>query len=810
MMQKNTGYLFMLIATIISMTIITASQLFTDKISRLLDLQASELLAADAVVLSNTKINPEFLSIAESYQLSVAQTVTLRSAIFVEDELKLVELKAVDDHYPLRGHLEIKQSEVDEAVIQNKGPERGELWIDQQIASYIHQPQIEIGELVLKPNKILSLEPDRGGSLFNLAPRVMIHLDDLDATGLVLPGSRMKYYFLFSGPKTQIESFIDEITPQLSNEESLQSLQNARPEMRRALDRVRNFFALGIMMTLVISMSAVALSARYVATQESKKVSVMRAFGVPKFKLLNYYLKQIFIVWLLALPIGWGLGWLSQVPIEWLLGHWFNHALPSSSFVPYLMGALMAAIGLFGFSMPFISLLLKTSPNHILRAQNWGFKPRQLSVFLMVLVVLAVLLLVLIQDWKLTLSSLLGIIAVSFFVPLCIGLLIKLLTALNPKHFWQKRFVLTRLLSPKRNGLFVMTAFMMTLLAVLLVGVVKDDLFSDWQGMLKQDTPNYFAINIQPNETQALNTVLKSENLTASNLYPLVNARFLAINGTNIEDIQFTAKRAEHFKQHIFKISASADLPLENEIIDGEWPPALGTVSVEESMAKNLNLKVNDELIFDVAGEQIKAKISSIRYVVWENFKPNFYVLSNLDALQHLPHTYIMSVYIPADKKALLQRLHQDFSSITWLDITQLMARIKNLIDRSALALEFFFAFAVIAGLVVLLSSVAVSQQQRINEIALLKTLGLSQKGIIKVQLLEFFSMGFFIGLFACTLASMVGWLVSTLLFDMTYFFNMWLWLVGMLSSICLLTVSGFFAVKNTLKISPVQLLRSS
>lgn len=799
----------MLVAVVISITIITASQLFTDKISRLLDRQASELLAADAVVLSSAPINTLFFKTAEQYQLKTAKTISLRTAVFVKDNLQLIELKAVDSRYPLRGYLETQTELASKPVQALTGPNIGELWVDQQIASFISEQIIEIGEVPLTPTKILTLEPDRGGSLFNVAPRIMIHLDDIDATNLLGIGSRARYRLLVSGESEQVSAFIEFVKPLLSADESIQDLKNARPEMRTALDRVRNFFALGIMMTLVIAMSAIALSARYIASLEAQKVAVMRVFGIPQTSLLRYYFLQLLKLWVLAVPLGWLAGWLSQIPIEWLLGQWFSHSLPSNGVMPYIMGALFGAIGLFGFSLPYLMSLLKTSPNSVLRSQQWQVDGRQTKLLLMVTVSLALLVLLLVPDWKLALISLALIILLILLVPVIIKLVMLLMKKTMVKTFWLRGFVLSRLLHSPRNSLFIMTAFMLTLLAVLLVGVVKDDVFNDWKRMLKTDTPNFFAINIQPDEASVLSAVLKQNNLDSSNIYPVVNARFMTSNETEVESLDYSSGRAQKFITRVYKLSASTVLPAENEVLEGLWPPEKGTISVEQSMAEVLNLKLGDQLGFDIAGQMVDFKISSIRSVVWENFKPNFYVLAKPEDIKKLPQTYIMSVFLPQQQKNLLADLHNQFPAVTWLDVSQLMGRIKNLIDRSALALEFFFLFAVLAGVIVLLSSILASQQQRVNEIALLKSLGVSQKQIIKVQLAEFVTMGLLVGILASFFASLFGYLVSVFLFDITYSFSLWLWVLGIGSSVLLLSITGLIAVKNTFSSSPVQLLRS-
>lgn len=806
---QNRGLLFMFMATVICITIITASQLFTAKVSRLLDLQASELLAADALVLSNKPINPEFKLLALDSGLKTAETVTLQTAVFIQDKLELMALKAVDSAYPLRGYLEVKEQFSDTAQKQTSGPSPGNAWVDQQVAHFRNETSIALGQHSFKPNKILSLEPDRGGSLFNLAPRIMIHLDDLPKTNLILPGSRAKYHLLISGAPDVVKQFLTQIEFVLSADETIQSVQNARPEMRTALERVNLFFALGVLMAVVISLAAIAISARYIATLEAKKVSVFRAFGVPQSQLLKYYLYQLSFVLILAIPVGWAFGLIAQIPIEQLLGQWFNHSLPTTGWQPFLVSGLFGAIGLFGFSLPFIFLLLNSKPHQVLRQQFIPSSLKHYALFALMLIPLAMLLSLLIDDLTMVRDSLIAISLLVIIVPSVIYAGLKLIKKLLPNPFWIRSYVISRVLLPQRNALFSMTAFMLTLLALLIVGSVKDDLFSDWKSMLAEDSPNYFAINIQPDKTQNVAQALEKDQLKASQLYPLVNARVQAINGDDIEFIEFNNQRADHFKKHVFKLSSAERLPAENAILEGQWPPTDKLISLEQSMAKILNIKLNDTVTFDIAGQAFTFTISSIRSVVWENFKPNFYVLTTPEILSALPKTYIMSTYIPADKQKVLADYKQQFPAITWLDITQIMARIKNIIDRSSLALEFFFAFAVIAGILVLLSSVLASQQQRKSEIALLKAMGVDRNTILKTQIYEFALMGLIIAFFACGLASLLGYLVAEYIFSIPYHINFGVWLIALVSSVSLMVITGVLAIRKTLANSPIQLLRS-
>jgi putative ABC transport system permease protein len=205
--------------------------LVTARIGLLLDRQASELLAADMVVVSSAEFDPAYQRAAERQGLQVSSSVSLRTAIFVDDDPRLVELKAVDDAYPLRGRLERAQEVAGERYVISEIPARGELWVDTKLAQLVGQ-SLSLGETSFDTRWLLTFEPDRGGAIFNLAPRVLMNIEDLPATGLVVPGSRVRYRMMFAGEQGDIDRFKIWLTQNLKPGEEVQDLENARPEMR--------------------------------------------------------------------------------------------------------------------------------------------------------------------------------------------------------------------------------------------------------------------------------------------------------------------------------------------------------------------------------------------------------------------------------------------------------------------------------------------------------------------------------------------------------------------------------------------------
>lgn len=800
------------LATVITISIVAASQIFTHRISLLLDRQASELMAADLLITAREALPESYQKLADEYGLKTAQTVSLRTAIFIDDEPQLVELKAVSSEYPLRGALERKTSLLAEPDKVQQGPKPGELWIDSKIATQLQQ-QIELGLLTLPARWILSYEPDRGGSLFNLAPRLMMHVDDLPRTGLLVPGSRARFNLLVAGDAETVKKFTTFVKPLLSEGQSLQTLDSARPEMRNALDRTRKFFALSIVLTLVIAMIAIAITARYSATQESTKVAVLRTFGISSTRLVKYYLHQIVKVWMWALPAGLFLGYLAQFPLQWTLGLWFGTRLPETSAWPYLLAGLIGFISLIGFSLPHIMGVLDTPPMQVFRESVRNLS-RQKSVLLIASSLLTLFLVLTLIINHLLLATLLFalVLVIAGFIPLVLKLILKTLELFFRQRFWIQHYTLSRLLSRQRNALFVMSGFSLTLLSILIISQVKDQLINEWEMQLPSDKPNYFLVNIATADVPALTELLATNQVSSSAAYAMVRTRLLSINQQDVKTINFNNDRARRLINHTFNMSYSDALPADNEIIQGQWISDMDEpdgFSVEQGMAEALGLQLGDSLRFSIAGSEFENTVTSIRTVVWENFQPNFYILGTAAQLSSKPQTWLMSAYIDSQHQQILKPLIQQFPTVTLLDISEIMQRIKGIVSRASLALKFFFVFATLSGIIVLLSALKTSNHTREMEIALLQALGANDRQKLGSQVAEFVIMGLLVGLFAAFFATLVSWLVGSWFFELPFIFAPGMWISSILISVGVITTVGSLFLYRSFSTSPMRLLRS-
>ncbi len=807
------SYWLMFIATVITVGIVTSSQLITDRIGLLLDRQASELLAADMVIVSRREFTADYAKTAREYGLDVSHSASLRTAIFVDDQPRLVELKAVDTHYPLRGRLERARDITGDRFATREVPPRGEVWIDSKLAPLLGS-RIGLGEQEFDAGWLLTYEPDRGGAIFNLAPRILMNLDDLPSTGLVVPGSRVRYRMMFAGDSVDLAGFKKWLSLNLQTGEEIQDLQNARPEMRQALDRTRKFFALAIVLTLVIAMTAIAITARYTANQEAPKVAMLRAFGISQRNLFRYYLRQLGTLWLAATLAGILVGWLTQFPLQYALDGWFGKTLPQvHSWRPYFTAALVGLLALTGFSLPYLVNATATPPMQVLRTavnrRSW-----LRGVFISGSAVVAVfgVLMILMQSSLLAVATLALVLACAFILPLTLGWMVRLLLASSKRRFWLRQYLLSRLQAVSRGAIYVMSGFSLVLIAILLIAVVKDELLGAWEAQLPDNIPNYFLINIRSDDLDAVGRFMSERNIESSAPYALVRARLAQINSVDIENIEFTHPRAGFLVRHTFNMTSAIEIPDQNEIVAGRWlDPASprAQISVEQDMAERLGLKLGDELTMTVGSKTLRAPITSIRSVVWENFKPNFYLISNPELLLDMPKTGLLAAVIRDENKADLKQLLQRFPSITLLDISEIMARVRVIIDRATVALQFFFLFAMASALIVLLAAIQTGRHEREIESSLLRALSAHTNQLYRVHVLEFTLMGALIGFFSAALASAAGWAISVYFFKMDFHLSPTVWIYSLVSACGVLTIAGTLVSRRVYNVSPMKILRS-
>jgi len=355
-------------------------------------------------------------------------------------------------------------------------------------------------------------------------------------------------------------------------------------------------------------------------------------------------------------------------------------------------------------------------------------------------------------------------------------------------------------------------AFGLGLMVLLLLAVVRNDLLSDWRRSLPTDVPNNFLINIRPDEQKPLLEYLAHHQLGQPQLFPMVRARIIRVNGVPADKLKDLTERGRGFVEREQNLTWSDRLPDDNRLIAGSWYSAADAgkplVSISSEYQENLHLSVGDRLSFDVAGESVEARVASIRKVRWDSFRPNFFLVFPPGVLDGAAGTYMTSVYLKPDRRPALLGLVRQFPSVSVFDVDAILKQIRTVIDRASLAVQYVFLFTLVAGVVVLLAAVQATRDERRYESAMLRTLGASRKTVLQGVAAEFSALGFLSGLLAAVGASAIGWLLAKRLFSVDYVFDPWLWIVGLVCGTVLVGLSGTLATRGVVNTPPIVTLR--
>jgi putative ABC transport system permease protein len=813
---------FLLVALMVAVASLSSVGFFVDRMRNGLNRDAHQVLGADLLVVSTKEIAPEWKKLAADMDLKTAETAVFPSmALAGEDETamaKLVTLKAVTQGYPLRGSLKLQRDtkEVSTSAI----PSPGTAWVDPALLGSLKikiGSKINLGEQQFIVAESIAAEPDRGAGFLGFSPRVMIAESDLASTKLVQDGSRVTYRLLLAGDKKVIEKFKTEIENQISTRElkgvRIETIDNGNEQMRTTLDRAEQFLSMVSMLSAMLAAVAVAMAARRFMLRHIDACAMLRCLGLTQNQVTSMYLLEFLILGIIGSLAGVALGFFSHfVLLEWL-GKLVANDLPAASFLPAWQGVAIGILLLVGFAMPPILQLRNVPHNQVIRREQDAPKAMTLLTYACGLGIFLALLLWQTGDVKVGLMVALGFIFGLMLFSLIAWLSIFGLKRLRTSFdFAAWRFAITAL--QRRPGATVVqiVALSLGLMALLLLTVVRSDLIAAWKQSTPADAPNHFVINIQPAQKSEISQRIGS--FTQAQIYPMIRGRLIQINDQVLKSNSYKEERANSLVEREFNLSTMYELPALNKIVAGNWyDDATATepeASVEEGLAKTLKIQLGDRMLFDIAGQKVSAKVTSLRKLDWGSMRVNFFVVINPKAMQNMPQTFITAFRVPDDKKQFTNQLTQDFPNLTVMDVGAILKQLQDILDQVITAVEFLFMFTLASGVLVLYAALAGSQDIRMREAALLRALGATRNQLSRAQWVEFVLVGSLAGALAACGALAIGWVLATFAFKFAWTFSPVVILAGVaVGAVCAL-IGGWLGLRNVLSQPPLLSLRNS
>jgi putative ABC transport system permease protein len=804
-------------ALVIAVAAVTSVGFFVDRIRLGLERDARQLLGADLVISSDAPIGP---ALRQGTGLQFADTVTFPSMALntADAELStLAAVKAVGEGYPLRGTLRTK-AERDGTDAPARGiPAPGTVWVDPQALQALRAElgaNLKLGEKTFRIERVIAVEPDRGTQFINFAPRVMLNLADLPATELIQPGSRVTYRLLVAGETPAVRAYRQAVTPLLKRGQSIDTLEGGRPEMQRTMERAERFLALVALLAAMVAAVAVATSARRFSLRHLDSCAMMRCLGLAQADIFRLFALEFLLVGVAACAVGMAAGFGFHFVLLEVLGSLITTALPLPSLQPALQGFAAGLVLLLGFALPPLAQLRRVPPLRVLRKDLGAPSGRAAFGYALGFAGFLALLLWSANDLRvggLTAGGFAG--GVLFFALVAYGVLLLLspLRAITGRLGISWRFAVAAVLRRPTATVVQLVSLAVGIMALLLLTVTRTDLISAWRSAAPPDAPNRFVINIQPEQTGAIEQRLAQAGIAGATLYPMVRGRLIAKNGTALGPEDFASERAQRLVDREFNLSYTKDAPGHNRITAGKWfADGAAELSIEEGIARTLDIKLGDELTFDIAGIQVRARATSLRKVNWDSMRANFFVIMPPGLLADKPKSFITAFHLPESRAAFTTELVREFPNLTVVDTSAVFRQVQAVLDQVIAAVEFLFVFTLAAGVLVLYAALASSRDERVREAALLRALGASRQQLSRAQVAEMACLGGLAGLLAALGAAAIGWALARFAFEFDYVVTPWVFVLGVGGGALCALAGGWMGLRSVLQTPPLTSLRDA
>lgn len=825
---------------------------FSGKIKQALLNEGTSFIAADRVLQTSRKLptqqstaQPPSLTWnalthkSQALQVNQAQQVLMSSMVFAGDVMALVEVQAVSNAYPLRGELLVSHSNASTDLAVVNAPEVGSAYIEEKLLSLLNVTigdKIDIGENSFVIQAIAKQIPDASFSVFTSGVKVIINLDDLDKTQLVKPGSRLTYKYLFSGDIDDIKALTAWLEPKLNDSQRWYNIQSRQSPLANALNKAEQYLSLASLLGIVLAAVAVSVASRRYAQRHQTSVGVYKAMGaslshVRKLYFLHWSLLSLFSI-ALGLVVGYVLAQVGfyaikdYLPVQLSIvtdnGGLFS-GLITLGFYPLTIAVLTGLVCSLAFAITPLKELVATSALVVIRGSErsdnkqtlWG---RAIQL-LIPLLALFLLLFIFSNDVILSVSLLISGIIVSVILLLFGHLLMNLTRNIGTKAGAAWHLSLANLQRRAQANSIQLVSFTIALKLLLMIVVLRSALLSEWQAQLPEKTPNVFLVNIAQHQVDNVERFITQKSISASDLYAVIRGRLTAVNNDKIakKASKETIDGSDNGRQGVgreLNLTWRAQLPKENIIKEGKWwendsPQAhKPQASIEQTLAKRLDIKLGDQLTFQLGSEAITVPVTSIRTVNWQSMQPNFYMIFNQQVLADYPASYISSLYVPGQNKIQLQHFLHDYPTISVIDVDAMILQLRKVIEQVSKAVEFILLLVVCASCLVLVAQVQASMEEREREIAILRAIGAKGALLRNSILLEFVALGAIAGLMASVAMELTVYLLQTHLFKMQISFHFEYWLVGIVAGSGFVGIVGLLSCWRLLKMSSVTLIR--
>lgn len=810
----RTGGLYLLIIALsLAISATTALKFSNTQVQNAVTLQAAEMLGADLVLSDNDPIQLNWQQQAEKLKLKQAPVTLFGSMAHTQDQFVMVNVKAVDEHFPLRGKLEIKP--------RVQSIQQGQVWLSPRAIDLLKVKvgdQVAIADGQFKVTGVIEHDSNQELGFSGFSPTVIIHQADIAKTNAVQVGSRIEYRLLMAGEPEQVETYKkifkqetnhdlkteSEKEQQIENSEQtslkLRDASQSNTRLMKPIENLDTFLQLANLLTILLCGIAIALTSQRYVQQNQDHIALMRCLGASKRQILFAYIALLGIVSALSIVLGSLIGIALGYGLLQLMLQLIPQLEMSFAVLDLLMALPIAiftsVMVLIGFILPSIWELLNTPPIRVIRQQERSRKS-YFTMFTVGVLSLVVFSLVLSDNLTLSLMVLTAILALCALLYLVIWLLLKAIKQLKHPLSAYVRI-------PHQTALQI-TALALGLSLITVLSVLRTDLLERWQQQLPEGTPNQFVYGLPPFDMPQFKQQLEQNKWQSTPLYPNIRGRLVAKNGE-----AFTPeliKQSNSLRREL-NLTQAAHYPKDNLITQGRSNfTQTGQVSVEEKLATELGIKIGDQLSFSLPEGTLQATVINLRSVEWESFSPNFFFIFSPQTMDENAGSYLGSFYVPPTDQTKMVQLIQQYSNTVFIDVGRVLDEVKRLMNVLVQIVTVLAMLVGLSGILVLIACLNVLMDERRKEVALLRSFGVAKNKLKQMLSLEIGFIGLLSGIVACLFAEVISAIASYKM-QMAIQLHPEIWLILPLSMMIVCTLIGRYRLSYLCDIPPLQSLR--
>jgi len=871
---RHFTYFFVCIA--VGVGALVAVGLFADQVNRAVTKEARGLLGGDIEIRSSHRLtdNGERLLVDLAQRGIVTTRVSELVAMAVRPSAvaelasqatQIVELKAVEEAYPLYGLLNLEPAQPLDRLLH---PDRAACGTPACFGAVVQETlllrmglavgdRLKIGQALFLITGIVRLEPDRMANAFSLGPRVIVSRQGLEAADLIKRGSRVRERQLLKVPEgIALDPLRAELRTLLKSESvRVTGYRDAQPQLKQFLAQLSRYLGLVGLTALFIGGVGVAMSIRAFIREKLKTIAILKSLGAESSSVVRIYLLQALGLGLLGSIAGMTGGYVLQVLLPPLLTNAMaaevleqlgvSTGLSVGSIVPLIKGGLLGVLATVLFAAWPLLSIREIKPGVILRQDvetkpdtersvratgvlGW-IKRERLKVFTAA-----------------TLGTGLGGLAIWQAASWTVGLLfigglalavaVLFLASKAALHWLMRlprprsvclRYAVGNVTRPGGDSAGILIAIGLSVTIIVTVSLIEKALIREVGEARPDDAPTFFFIDIQPDQTEAFVRLVKGRTEGSTpELTPLVRSRIHRVGGETVRvdeeqeqddeerDESKEERRRQWYVSREYALTYLERLPKGNEIVRGQWWTAgqdltKPLVSVEEEAAKAMGLSIGSTMEFDIQGTTVAAEVSSIRKVDWGSFSTNFYMILSPGSLEGAPLTYVGTIHVGAGQEIPLQQaVVAAFPNVSAIHVGDVLDNFGRVLDRLSLAIRAVALFCLVSGALVMAAALATTRYRRLYEAVILKALGATRALLAGTFAVEYLLLGLVGGAVAVWLSSALSWLVLTYIFELSWSLHSGVLFLGVLLTMVLTLAVGFLSTFRILGERPLSILR--